>query len=213
MIRTSETIAELSKALVSAQKEMVNPKKNKANSFYNSEYAELDEVIRVSKLPLANNGLSVIQMPSQSQDWVDVETMLLHESGEFIAETLSMPLPKGSKNQSQEVGKCITYARRYALASVCGIAQEDDDGNFAEQSEPKALPVKKSTKKQQEQQDILQDYVNKIKSLVSTDDVAGTKELIGELTDEEKLGIRPKLSENEVEYLSKYSDKNKGEIR
>jgi len=210
-IKTSESVVELSKALVSVQEELQNPKRTTKAHRY--KYAKLEEVINVTKIPLTSNGLSIIQAPSAKNCEVYVTTRIQHTSGEYMESTLTMYLPEKSQNMSQEVGKCITYARRYSLAGMLNIEQEDDDAKSATQSKPKALPVKKSTKKQQEQQDILQEYVNKIKSLVSTDDVAGTKELIGELTDEEKLGIIPKLSEDEVEYLSKSSDKNKGEIR
>ena len=210
-IKTSESVVELSKALVSVQEELQNPKRTTEAHRY--KYAKLEEVINVTKIPLTSNGLSIIQAPSAKNCEVYVTTRIQHTSGEYMESTLTMYLPEKSQNMSQEVGKCITYARRYSLAGMLNIEQEDDDAKSATQSKPKALPVKKSTKKQQEQQDILQEYVNKIKSLVSTDDVAGTKELIGELTDEEKLGIIPKLSEDEVEYLSKSSDKNKGEIR
>ncbi len=188
-IKTSESVVELSKALVSVQAELQNPKRT--TDAYKYKYAKLEEVINITKIPLTDNGLSIIQAPSAKDCEVYVTTRIQHTSGEYMESTLTMYLPEKSQNMSQEVGKCITYARRYSLAGMLNIEQEDDDVNSATQSKPKALPVKKSTKKQQEQQDILQEYVNKIRSLVSADDVAGTRELIDELSTDEKKGHNP----------------------
>jgi len=63
-------------------------------------------------------------------------TIISHESGEYIAETMSVPV---SKVDPQGAGSAITYMRRYALAAVVGVVQADDDGNAA--STP-AKPIK-----------------------------------------------------------------------
>jgi hypothetical protein len=185
-MQKSESIVELSKALVKAQIEMVNPKKNTTNGFYKSSYADLSEVISVSKLPLANNGLSVIQMPSQQENWVNVETMLVHESGEYITSMLSMPLPEKSHNMSQEVGKCITYARRYALASICGISQEDEDAQGSTQSKPKVLPNKKPVNKKAkaEEQELIQRYVHQIDVNCASGEAGEVQTLLEEVNKE-----------------------------
>jgi hypothetical protein len=59
---------------------------------------------------------------------VTVTTILAHSSGEFISEALTMT---AAQNTPQGVGSTITYGRRYGLASMVGIAPEDDDGNAA----------------------------------------------------------------------------------
>jgi hypothetical protein len=59
---------------------------------------------------------------------VTVETVLAHKSGEWMRGTSAAPVVKADP---QGVGSAITYLRRYSLAAVCGIAQEDDDGNAA----------------------------------------------------------------------------------
>jgi hypothetical protein len=68
--------------------------------------------------------------------------MLLHKSGEFIAETLRMPV---NKWDAHGIGSGITYARRYGLMSMLGIAAEDDDGNASVErvSVPTPQPLKK----------------------------------------------------------------------
>jgi hypothetical protein len=78
-------------------------------------------------------GIAVIQSPrlvhAGGEAWlVDLETLLTHSSGEFISDVLSVPV---TKVDAQGVGSAITYARRYALGAIAGIAPEDDDGNAA----------------------------------------------------------------------------------
>lgn len=122
----SESIKELSAALAKAQGDMSNPKKNANNPYFGSKYADLSAVINASKPILADNGLSVVQLPSMENGEVNVETILLHSTGEFISSSMSMRL---AKNDAQGIGSCVTYIRRYCLAAILGIAQEDDDGN------------------------------------------------------------------------------------
>ena len=139
-MKKSESIVELGTALALAQAEMSNPAKNSSNPFFKSKYADLAEVINISKPTLAKFGLSVIQMPYAMNGHVGVETTIIHKSGEYISSRLNMPL--GGKKDAQAVGSSITYARRYALAGMCGIAQEDDDANSTSGKKAKtALPV------------------------------------------------------------------------
>lgn len=60
-----------------------------------------------------------------------VVTKLIHSSGEWLSSELALPMPKGAN--AQAIGSLNTYGRRYGLASICGIAQTDDDGNAASQ--------------------------------------------------------------------------------
>jgi hypothetical protein len=142
-MKKSETIIELGTALALAQAEMSNPSKSSINPFFKSKYADLAEVINISKPTLAKFGLSVIQMPYVHNGHVGVETMLIHKSGEYISSRLNMPL--GAKKDAQAVGSAITYGRRYALAALTNVSQEDDDGNNAsgKKSSTVAAPVSK----------------------------------------------------------------------
>lgn len=124
----SESIAGLATALAKAQAELSNPKKTSANPFFKSKYADLSEVINVSKSILAEHGLSILQLPSYSDGYVYVETVITHSTGEFISDVLSLPV---AKQDAQGVGSAITYARRYSWAAICGLAQEDDDAESA----------------------------------------------------------------------------------
>lgn len=122
----SESIASLAKALAKAQGEVENASKASVNPHFKSKYADLAEVLNTVRPVFASCGLSFVQMPSFLDGIVSVETMLVHESGEWISETASSPI---TKQDAQGVGSAITYLRRYSLAAFAGIAQEDDDAN------------------------------------------------------------------------------------
>lgn len=118
-----------SKALVAAVGELSNVAKTAANPYFKSKYAPLDAIIDATRPVLKKHGLAVIQQPLFSEGAAGVETTILHEGGYSTTSTLLLPL----KDQSpQGVGSAITYARRYSLAAVLGIASEDDDdGNVS----------------------------------------------------------------------------------
>lgn len=147
-MKKSQSIVELSTALALAQAEMSNPAKNAKNPFFKSSYADLAEVINISKPTLAKFGLSIIQMPYAMNGHVGVETMIIHKTGEYISSRLNMPL--GAKKDAQAVGSAITYARRYSLAAMAGIAQEDDDGNNASGKKPSTVSAPVSKKRIEE---------------------------------------------------------------
>lgn len=124
----SESIKELATALAKAQGEMGGAKKGSANPFFKSKYADLAEVWEACREPLSTNGLAIIQTTAQDEKGVTVETILAHTSGEWISGKLSM-VPV--KNDPQGIGSIITYARRYSLSAIVGIAPEDDDAEKA----------------------------------------------------------------------------------
>ncbi len=125
----SESINELAAALAKAQAVMAGASKDNLNPHFKSKYADLASVWDACRKPLSDNGLSVVQTATASDDGrVGVETMLMHSSGQWLSEVLLM---RPVKDDPQGVGSCVTYARRYALAAVAGVAPEDDDGNAA----------------------------------------------------------------------------------
>lgn len=130
-IRRSESIGKLAEALAKAQGEIKNAVKDAANPFFKSKYADLASIRDACAGPLAANGLAVIQTPRATEAGVEVETLLAHSSGEWIADTLALPVAKAD---AQGIGSAITYARRYTLAAFAGVAAEDDDGNAAAHS-------------------------------------------------------------------------------
>ena len=141
-MKMSDTIAELATALSIAQGQIDDAAKSSKNTFFNSRYADLSSVRAAIRQPFADNGLSVVQFPRTVTGGVEVETMLLHTSGEFMAETLFMPV----KHEPHPIGSGISYARRYALMSIANLAADDDDGNAAQVAKPVAEPDPKATK-------------------------------------------------------------------
>lgn len=124
---------ELCAALAKAQGKIQHAAQDKTNPHYGNRYATLADVWDACREPLSANGLSVVQLPSivhgQSGAVVKVVTRLQHATGQYLATTLTMPL---SKTDAQGVGAAITYARRYSLAAIVGVApDDDDDGNAA----------------------------------------------------------------------------------
>lgn len=127
----SDKIGELAKALTQIQAEVTNTKKDAKG--YGYKYTELSGVLDEVRPLCAKYGIGITQLcTSENLDSssVAVTTMLLHSSGEYIGDTLSLPvtLAKGLSH-AQCVGMVITYARRYALAAILGITQTDDDGS------------------------------------------------------------------------------------
>lgn len=143
MIENSTELDKLASALAKAQSEMEGAKKEVANTFFKSRYADLASVWEACRGPLTRNGLSVVQTASATYDeagpLVSVSTMLMHETGQWIRDTITM---KPKENTPQGVGSAITYARRYALAAIAGVAPEDDDGNAASGRADKGADIK-----------------------------------------------------------------------
>lgn len=137
-MKKSESIREIAVALSKFQGEVLNPKNTSINPNFNSKYAPLCEVINATKEILAKYGLSIIQTPYTEGDSVVVETILLHNSGEWIK---SPPLKLKMDNiTAQGAGSAITYARRYALSAILNISsEEDNDGNEIDGA---SVPVK-----------------------------------------------------------------------
>lgn len=143
-MKKSEDITNLAAALLKAQAEIKNAPKSAINPHFRNKYVPLDEMIPVCKEALNANGISFIQGAEQSEhgDVLHLSTMLLHTSGQWIESTLTM---RPVKPDPQGIGSCITYARRYALAAICGVASdEDDDANAASHSPEPAKTAKKA---------------------------------------------------------------------
>lgn len=125
----SGEIGELAKALAAAQAEMGDAAKDGKNPHFRSSYATLAEVRRVVVPALAKHGIAVTQLPAVTDGGVEVTTVLMHSSGQYVSSKLTMPV---KDRAPQAVGSAITYGRRYALAAVaCVAADEDDDGEAA----------------------------------------------------------------------------------
>lgn len=127
-MNSSESIKNLSAALVKAQASMGGAVKDSKNPFFNSSYADLTSVIMAIKEPFSKAGIAYTQFPTNDENRVGVVTRLMHESGEWLETSYTLPLVK---NDPQAAGSAITYARRYALQSIAGIPTADDDAESA----------------------------------------------------------------------------------
>lgn len=136
-MNTSPTIGLIAKALATAQAEIENVGKDAVNTQFakpdtkgplRPSYATLAAVLDVCRPVLAKNGIALIQSPGNDGEAVTLTTTLAHESGEWFQSTVGV-IP--GKRDAQGLGSALTYLRRYSLSAICGVAQEDDDGNAA----------------------------------------------------------------------------------
>ena len=141
-MQQSESIDNIAKALSIVQGKLTHAKKDSANPFFKSKYADLESVWDACRDLLAINGLAVAQFPGTYSDLdksMSLTTILTHESGEWISHEMSVPV---SKVDPQGAGSAISYMRRYALSAVVGVVQADDDGNAASQVKQPVVKAK-----------------------------------------------------------------------
>lgn len=120
-------------ALAAAQMQMGKALKDSANPAFKSKYADLASVMDACMGALNGNGIAVFQPTVDDESGRYVKTILAHVSGQ----TLECRVPLiVQKNDMQGYGSAVTYARRYGLMSMAGIAPEDDDGNAAAKAAP-----------------------------------------------------------------------------
>ena len=169
-METSETKAELFKAFANFKKKLKQPLKDANNPFFKSKYVPLENVVQVVDEAMTDTGLSYTQgIADLEEGYLRVDTIVLHESGEYMVIKGSKVKPV--KNDPQSAGSATTYARRYSLSTAFGIASDpDDDGNGASQQaknnqqskntqQPKAQPKPELTPEQKVVANI--DWVNK----------------------------------------------------
>lgn len=126
------------KALVKAQKEMGSVIKNASNPHLKSKYADLGSVLEACQTALHSNGFAIVQPCGKDDHGAYVETVLAHESGESFASRVYLVV---GKQDMQGVGSAITYARRYGLLGMAGLAPEDDDGEATKAPKREAQPA------------------------------------------------------------------------
>lgn len=122
-------------ALAAAQMEMGPALKDSSNPAFKSKYADLASVMAACMGALNKHGICVMQPTGEDETGRFVRTIFAHVSGETVE--CRVPLIV-AKNDMQGYGSAVTYARRYGLMSMAGIAPEDDDGNAAAKAPPRA---------------------------------------------------------------------------
>lgn len=133
----SDSIQDLAKALASAQGKIKSAVKDANNPFYQSKYADLSSVWKACQEALNGEGLSIAQTISVIDQKPVLRTTLLHSSGQWIMGECPLLNQKGDM---QGLGSAISYARRYSIASICGVITEDDDANSADNLQHREIP-------------------------------------------------------------------------
>jgi hypothetical protein len=129
MITQSNEIGALALALSKAQGVMKHAIKDSNNPHFKSKYADLTSCLEAVREPLSKHGLAIVQLPSRSAEGlVELTTMLIHESGQWIGSTASTRI---AKDDAQGMGSALSYLRRYCLMSITGLGADDDDGEQA----------------------------------------------------------------------------------
>lgn len=135
----SNANAPLFAALAKAQAEVENAVKGNVNPHFKSRYADLAEVLNTVRPTFARHGLSILQSTAFDGINVSVTTTLAHAEGGWVSSCASC-VP--ARVDAQGIGAATTYLRRYALAAMAGVAQEDDDGNAASHQQRPATPAR-----------------------------------------------------------------------
>src|SRR5438128_8040966 len=136
MPRSSETVAALASALAKAQAELINPEKSLTATIRTGRpgdgersfrYAPLSSGLDIVRKTLGQHEIATLQTTAidQTAGMVNLTTTLAHASGEWIASEWPV-CPIAETANPQRTGAALTYARRYALFTLVGIAGEDD---------------------------------------------------------------------------------------
>jgi hypothetical protein len=136
----SQQIGSLAAALAKAQLEIANPEFDAVNPHFKNRYASLAAHTESLRKPLAKQGLAIVQSISTGDNSVSVTTRLIHASGEWMADSVSMALPE--RATAQVLGSFVTYLRRYSLAAFgLVVGEPDDDGEEDRKSRPTFNPA------------------------------------------------------------------------
>ena len=209
MTGKSESINEIAKALALVQGMIKGAKKDTDNPYFKSKYADLASVWEAIREALAKNEISVIQptLPSEKEE-ILLETVLMHSSGQWVSSITQIPV---TKVDAQGYGSALTYARRYGLSAMVGVAPEDDDGNAAANARPAARgkgainPTtglwEALTEKQRHR---LSDLALAVSDFLEMGDIDAAKNALteAELPNEEKAAIWTKFNSKQREMLA-----------
>ena len=176
----SESIIEFSKALIKLQGGLKPAVRDKVNPFLNTNYADLAAIMDVCQIPLFENKFCISHLTNIGPYGPYLETVLIHESGEWM--TSKYPLQPSKPDDPQSMGSALAYARRYNLSAMLNIVTEDDDAERAmgrlpannqkiktrtvEQQYPKVFNKKPVTREQLAQLEGFKKAGKNIKSIV-----------------------------------------------
>ena len=211
---TSDTITKIMPAFLAAQSNFAPAIKGKDNPFFKSKYVPLDAVIDAVAPALRDQDICILQQTDIEDARTVLITKLIHSSGEWIAGRYPVhPI----KADPQGEGSALTYARRYALMALVGIAPEDDDGNAATKSAQATVTKLKPTDgaweaQSPESQAWLAEIANIAIGLLRADDADGAHDHIQsqQLDSDEKIALWTLLDSKQRAALKKADAKLKG---
>ena len=211
-------VARLAMALCLAQADIKDAKTNKKNAYIGNSYADLTAVWQACRAALTKNDLAVVQrFKDDNRGTTYLETLLIHTSGESI----SSELPLMNVKDWHSMGSAITYARRYSLCALVGIAPdgEDDDGAAAQAGTKKAPTAgsRKSYPKRKKQEGTIKDQAMAIlEEVPEADEYLRNKDVDPADPPEQILetiaklgaaGIRKKIKEAEAKKIADEADR------
>lgn len=130
--KASPELDKIGPALVAAQKVLINPDKNAKNPHFGNRYADLGISLEAAQTAFNKNDIAIIQVFAPAPvGVVALTTLLIHKSGQYIGGTATVPL---DRDNAQGYGSAATYAKRYGVQSIIGMAAEDDDDGEAASS-------------------------------------------------------------------------------
>src|SRR3984893_3782028 len=136
MQRSSETIGAIASALAKAQSELTNPEKSLVATIRSPfpregdrtfRYASLSSGLDIVRKAFGTHEIATVQTTSIDREagLIRLTTVLAHSSGEWVSSDWPV-CPVGETAAPHRMGAALTYARRYALFTLVGIAGEDD---------------------------------------------------------------------------------------
>ena len=202
-MKTSTDTDKIIPAYIKAEHAVGSVKKTSTNPHFKSKYADLEAVMDACSEALDKNGLAIWQ--SINEDGDKLITRLYHTSGQWMEGYTPLII---AKNDMQGLGSAYTYARRYGLMAIMGIAPEEDDGNAAS-AKVIPLPVKKIEPKKVEVA-----HVEEAKSILSeVKKISDAKELDWFLKkNAQRIADIREASTVTYEYLHQRIDERRQEI-
>tara|TARA_R110002012_G_scaffold173286_3_gene338049 strand:+ start:2818 stop:3549 length:732 start_codon:yes stop_codon:yes gene_type:complete len=209
----------LLEALSQFQGDNITAKKTAKNPFFKSDYANLDEVIQA-----VNHGAKYGLSFSQSMDYEITEhgtiqfvrTNVYHKECDNVLTARCIISVKGNKfDDSHAVGSAITYAKRYSLCAIYGLATADDDGN-ANAKKPKGNTATTYLDDDGIEQSIVDDaptfpselipvvsmFITKFKEL----DAANIEDIRSLCADKNLINVCKSIKEHKVESVGNYQE-------
>ena len=194
-MKHSDTLGALAKAMSGLQSA------EKDTQGYGYKYADLYQVLSLIRPLLLKHGLSFSQHVGNADDKILIETIVMHESGEWLSSEISMPpVQSKSMNAAQAVGSIITYGRRYALTSIFGITQTAEDTDASHK------PAAKPPEAQQGKTDVSA-KLNALASAWANEDKLAGDGVLKTLSADEKKAIWPMLTGSQKEWVKEISYK------